>query len=170
MILARYPSARLCLVGANPTTAVRRLAESDPTIEVTGAVPDVRPFLWRSAVAVAPLLVARGVQNKVLEAVAAGLPCVVTPAVYEGLPAAVLPGCVVGADAARFAEALIDLLDQPPDERRAIAARAHLQPLTWASQLAPLPSILADAVARPFDAQASLLPSHAQMEQDRVSS
>src|SRR4029077_21201266 len=55
--------ARLTLAGASPTRAVRRLAEADASIEVTGSVKDIRPFLWRSAVSVAPIFQARGVQN-----------------------------------------------------------------------------------------------------------
>src|SRR6185436_3795466 len=71
------PAARFTIVGRNPTRAVRRLAR-EPEVTVTGAVPDVRPYLARAAVAVAPMRIARGVQNKVLEAMAAGVPVVAT--------------------------------------------------------------------------------------------
>ncbi len=98
-VRATVPQAHLTLVGMGPSPTLRRRA-ADAGVEVTGAVPDVRPYLWRAAVAVAPLETARGVQNKVLEAVAAGLPAVVTPAVFEGLPDAVRPACRVAADAA----------------------------------------------------------------------
>lgn len=148
LVRARYPDARLSLVGSDPSLAVRRLAISNPSIEVTGAVPDVRPYLWRSAVAAAPLLVARGVQNKVLEAVAAALPCVVTPAVQAGLPAEVLPACLVASDVERFSGALIDLLGREPDERRALAARANLGAFAWSARMAALLPIL-EAAARP---------------------
>jgi sugar transferase (PEP-CTERM/EpsH1 system associated) len=146
-VRARHPQARFSLVGSNPTPAVRRLAEQDPSIEVTGTVPDVRPYLWRSAVAVAPLLLARGVQNKVLEAVAAGLPCVITPAVHDGLPEAVLPSCVRAEHPADFADAVIALLNTAPDQRRGIAELADLQALGWDEQLAPVIDIL-DAARR----------------------
>ena len=154
MIRARHSAARLSLVGSDPTAAVRQLAAIDSTIEVTGSVFDVRPHLWRSAVAVAPLLMARGLQNKVLEAVAAGLPCVVTPAVHEGLPADILPGCIAGADAGEFATAVLDLLDRRPAERRAIADRASVASLSWNAQLATLMPIL-NAAARRNVAQLS---------------
>jgi polysaccharide biosynthesis protein PslH len=147
LIRIRRPDARLSLVGSEPTAAVRHLQVADPTIDVTGAVPDVRPYLWRSAVAVAPLFVARGVQNKVLEAVAAGLPCVVTPAVLDGLPHHVLPGCVAARDGDAFAAAVLDLLNRGPAERRAMADRADVRSLTWANQMKSLMPIL-DAVVR----------------------
>jgi hypothetical protein len=105
---------------------------------VTGEVPDVRPFLWESSVAAAPLFVARGVQNKAIEAVAAGLPVVVTPAVYQGLPAAVQRASIEAGDAPAFAAAVCDLFAVAAAERRALAARADLQGLSWREQLSPL--------------------------------
>ena len=143
----RHPSSRLSLVGANPTAAVRRLAEADPSIDVTGTVPDVRPYLWRSALAVAPLRVARGIQNKVLEALAAGLPCVVTRTVEAGLPQEALPGCAVADEPAAFAAAIADLLSLDPARRRACADLADLQPLTWPARLAPLLPLLESAIS-----------------------
>jgi hypothetical protein len=114
---------------------------------VTGAVPDVRPYLWRSAAAVAPLAVARGLQNKVLEAIAAGLPCAVTPAVLEGLPELARPACVTGATAPQFAHTLVDLLKTTPCDRRAKANSARLDSLTWDTQLTPMLDLLCAAAA-----------------------
>ncbi|HWW87772.1 MAG TPA: TIGR03087 family PEP-CTERM/XrtA system glycosyltransferase, partial [Vicinamibacterales bacterium] len=110
LVVKRRPEARLLLVGAYPTARIKRLATQSGRIEVTGEVSDVRPFLWNSAVGVAPLHTARGIQNKVLEAVAAGLPVVVTPVVADGLPNEVLPACVVAGDATGFADAIVDRL------------------------------------------------------------
>ncbi|HLF24666.1 MAG TPA: TIGR03087 family PEP-CTERM/XrtA system glycosyltransferase, partial [Burkholderiales bacterium] len=81
-IRARRPSAKLLIVGADPSPAVRKLGEL-PGVTVTGSVPDVRPYLDRSALMVAPLNIARGTQNKILEAMAAGVP-VVTSGVAAG--------------------------------------------------------------------------------------
>ncbi len=78
------PEATLRLVGRQPVPAVRRLAEV-PGVEVVGQVPDVRPYLNKAAVAVAPLRLARGVQNKVLEAMAASKPVVASPEALVGL-------------------------------------------------------------------------------------
>jgi sugar transferase (PEP-CTERM/EpsH1 system associated) len=82
----RQPDARLYLVGRRPAPAVQRLAEL-PGVEVVGPVPDVRPYLQRAAVAIVPLRIARGVQNKVLEALATGRAAVVSPEALAGLQA-----------------------------------------------------------------------------------
>jgi sugar transferase (PEP-CTERM/EpsH1 system associated) len=135
------PAAHLTLAGASPTAAVRRLAE-DPSIEVTGRVEDMRPYLWRSAVAVAPIFQSRGVQNKVLEAAAAGLPAVVTRTVADGLPDQVLPACRIANSADAFAAAVIELLALTPTARRREAARASLASLGWPARLAPLVAMI----------------------------
>jgi sugar transferase (PEP-CTERM/EpsH1 system associated) len=142
LVRARRPEARLLLVGSDPTARVRRLSVADPSVEVTGAVPDVRPYLWRSAVAAAPLATALGVQNKVLEAVAAGLPVVVTPVVMAGLPAEIAHACVVASSAPEFAASILSLLNRSPIERRALAERAELETLSWHHRLAPAVEIL----------------------------
>jgi glycosyltransferase involved in cell wall biosynthesis len=111
-------------------------------------VTDVRPYLWRAAVAAAPLSTARGIQNKVLEAIASGLPTVVTPAVMDGLPSEVSPACRVAATPEAFASAIVDLLNRTPAARRAVAARADLSALGWSERLAPLDDILEEAAGR----------------------
>lgn len=83
-IRAARPQATLAIVGRNPDAAVRRLA-SIPGVEVFASVPDVRPHLAEATLAVVPLQIARGVQNKVLEAMAMGKPVVTSPGAAEGL-------------------------------------------------------------------------------------
>lgn len=144
-VRVRCPDARLSFVGSNPTAKLIQAVRADGTVEVTGAVPDVRPYLWRAAVSVAPLLLARGIQNKVLEAVAAGLPCIVTPAVSDGLPVEVLPACLVARDAQAFADAVVDVLQRTPAERRGMAKRADVRSLDWKDRLRPLAGILEQA-------------------------
>jgi sugar transferase (PEP-CTERM/EpsH1 system associated) len=151
-VLAKRPDARFIVVGANPTEQIRRLATVNSGIEVTGTVPEVCEYLWDAAISVAPLLTAHGLQNKVLEALAAGLPAVVTRQVVEGLPREVHAGCLVAQSPASFAEATLSLLVMPGTERRALAARACLDALTWDTQLAPLTRILESAcVPAPMD-------------------
>lgn len=81
---ARFADLRFLVVGRAPTAEIRALAET-PGIRVTGEVADVRPYLARAWVFVAPLRIARGVQYKVLEAMAMGLPTVCSPRVFSGL-------------------------------------------------------------------------------------
>ncbi len=79
----------LSIIGANPSTQVKQLAQL-PGVAVTGSVPDVRPFVTRSAVNVAPLRIARGTQNKILEAMAMGVPVVTSEVAARGVDA--VPG------------------------------------------------------------------------------
>jgi sugar transferase (PEP-CTERM/EpsH1 system associated) len=146
-VRAARPDARLQLVGASPSAEVSALASSDTGVVVTGSVEDVKPYLWGAAVAAAPLIVARGIQNKVLEAIAAGLPCVVTKAVAEGLPAAVTPACRTAATAEEFAAAILAALAHDPAARRAAAGRADLGALNWSARLQRLMPLLEQAAA-----------------------
>ena len=147
-VRAERPDAELLLVGSHPARAIRRLHSHENGIEITGMVDDVRPYLWKSAVAIAPLLTARGIQNKVLEAVGAGLPAVVSTQVFEGLPAAVRSACRVGATSEEFARETVNLLALPPTERRRLAGTANMERLSWESQLRPLRDLLTDCARR----------------------
>jgi sugar transferase (PEP-CTERM/EpsH1 system associated) len=144
-VRAARPDARIAIVGAQPSAAVQALAGDD--VLVTGWVPDTRPHLWAAAVAVAPLRRARGVQNKVLEAIAAGVPVAVTPVVSEGLPPEALPAVMVATTATEFARAVVALLGLAPAARRAIAEQASLQRLLWSERLAPVAGLVARAAA-----------------------
>ena len=139
------PDARLLLVGSNPTSQLQRVVAGNRSIELTGTVPDVRPYLWRSAVAAAPLQTSRGIQNKVLEAVAAGLPCVVTPGVRAGLPDEVVPACEVAEAPFAFTDRLVRMLALTPEQRSSQVRSADLEPLRWESRLASLREILSNA-------------------------
>jgi polysaccharide biosynthesis protein PslH len=145
LIRARRPDVRFVIVGSDPAPAIQRLASERDGIEVTGTVADVRPYLWTSAVAVAPLLTARGVQNKVLEAIGAGLPAVVTARVFEGLPVCARRACRQANSDTTFAHETLSLLEMTDDARHEMVARADLHTLSWASQLRGLHGLLADA-------------------------
>lgn len=94
----RFPAARLLVVGSKPVPKVQALAQQ-PGITVTGRVPTTPPYFDRAAVAIAPLRLARGVQNKVLEAMSMGLPVVASPQAAQGL-GAVPDGTLTVADGA----------------------------------------------------------------------
>jgi len=147
-IKANRPDAHFTIVGSDPSASVRRLHSSDRGIEVTGTVDDVQPYLRQAAVAIAPLRTARGVQNKVLEALASGLPTVVTPAVFDGLPVCARGGCTVASSAETYAQRITTLLTMSGRERRRLAAMADLRPLGWDAQLDVLYDVLAAAGAR----------------------
>ena len=108
IIRRSMPDAQLRIVGSNPARAVQDLA-TIPGITITGHVPDVRPYLDDAAVAVAPLRLARGTQNKILEALAMGVPVVATPQAAKGVN--VTPGrdLLVAEDEASFAKQVISL-------------------------------------------------------------
>ena len=142
------PAASLCIAGTAPTSALRRLARRSEGVEVTGHVADVRPYYWDASVFVAPIRLGRGVQNKALDAAAAGLPSVVTSFVHEGLPRDVAPSSRVADDALSFAKAVVELLEKSPEERRAIAGQADLRAMSWSTRLAPLTGILEAAARR----------------------
>lgn len=135
----QHPQASFTIVGRDPAPAVLQLAHQTG-VNVTGSVPDVRPYLRGAALAVCPLLTARGIQNKILEAMAMALPVVATGPALEGIAAE--PGSVIlRADSpAEWLENLQPLLAEPA--RRASlgqAARKHvLQHYSWAAQLQPL--------------------------------
>jgi glycosyltransferase involved in cell wall biosynthesis len=90
------------VVGTNPTRAVQRLA-AKPNIRVTGRVEDVRPYLAHATAAVAPLRIARGIQNKILEAMAMRKPVVATPEAKEGIDAMAGKDVIIASDVKQFA-------------------------------------------------------------------
>ena len=134
----RSPNARFAIVGRAPTPAVRALGRLDG-VTVTGAVDDVRPWLAAADVCVAPLLLARGVQNKVLEAMAMARPVVASPAAAEGIDHG---GHIrVAEDSAAAVCALLD----DPASARTMGERARAQVIrryAWETRLAPLDALL----------------------------
>ncbi len=84
LIRRAVPGARFLIVGRNPSRKVRELAKLDG-VEVTGYVPDVRTYLAQAQVSVAPFSIAAGIQSKILEALAFGLPVVATPRAVQAL-------------------------------------------------------------------------------------
>ena len=149
LVRAQRRDATFTVIGSGTTQEIRDLGVVDPSIRVAGTVPSVQPYLWGSAVAIAPLRIARGVQNKVLEALAAGLPTVVTQAVFEGLPQEARLGCLAADSPVDFAEAVSRLLSITPGDRRRIAAEADLSSLTWDRNLARIQPILESASGAP---------------------
>lgn len=143
LVRAQHLGARFAIVGRAPSDAVRALADL-PGVTVTGAVPDVRPWLAAADAVVAPLLLARGVQNKLLEAMAMARPVVATAAAAEGIDAAAGEHLLVADDPAAFAAALCRLFDDPQAaEMMGRAARTQMiARYAWDARLAPLADML----------------------------
>jgi sugar transferase (PEP-CTERM/EpsH1 system associated) len=137
---AAIPDLRFAIVGRNPAPAIRRLAAA-PGILVTGAVPDVRPWLAAADVVVAPLRLARGVQNKVLEAMAMARPVVASRAAYEGIEAVPGRDLLVAEDAAPHILALL----RDPGRAASLgeSARAQVErAYAWDARMRPLIDLL----------------------------
>lgn len=103
LVKREHPAAEFWIVGSNPTKDVLALG-SVQGIVVKGYVSDIRPYLKHANIAVVPLQLARGVQNKVLEALAMGLPVVATPQALQGLDGSLPRSITSIADAIKFAE------------------------------------------------------------------
>ncbi len=142
-VRARHPDTRFAIVGRRPDPALRALNGHDG-VEVTGEVPDVRPWLTRADVAVAPLRIARGIQNKVLEAMAMARPVIASPQAFGGIDAEPGRELIVADGAEAEADAVCALLADPAGaEAIGQAARARVEArYAWAARLAPLDAML----------------------------
>ena len=140
-IRVAHPNARFAIVGRHPTEAVKALAKQ-PGVTVTGEVADVRGWLAAAAVTVAPLRIARGIKNKVLEAMAMGRPMVASQAAAEGIDHG--DAIRVGATVGEIAEHVIRLLANPvaAAELGAAARQQVIDRYSWAARLAPLDEIM----------------------------
>ncbi|MEM9416115.1 MAG: TIGR03087 family PEP-CTERM/XrtA system glycosyltransferase [Planctomycetota bacterium] len=158
-IRAKVSGARFVIVGKDPGASVRALHKLQG-VRVVGAVPDVRPYLHSAAVSVAPMRIAPGVQNKVLEAMACGRPVVCTPQAARGIDA--VPGehllTAHGADA--FCDTVTALLRDPGRAATiAAAARERVEThYTWHRALAPLVALV-DAPVQQKPAENSAAPT-----------
>jgi len=137
-----WPQVRFYIVGRSPTAAVEALASKQ--VVVTGTVPDVRPYLRNAAVAVAPLRVARGVQNKVLEAMAMGAAVVASQECGTAIDAIPERDFLTAASLEGFVRQVESLL-RDPERSRGIgdAARQRIvQRYSWGAHLATIDGYL----------------------------
>ncbi|HEX8620695.1 MAG TPA: TIGR03087 family PEP-CTERM/XrtA system glycosyltransferase [Allosphingosinicella sp.] len=147
-VMPLLPEARFAIVGRRPAEAVRRLA--GPRVVVTGEVADVRSWLAAADVVAAPLRIARGIQNKVLEAMAMARPVVASPAAFEGIEAEPGRHLLVAGSAEAQAQAIAALLGDP-ERAKAMgrAARARIvEAYRWDARLAALGEIVGLAPRR----------------------
>ena len=126
LLRARRPALKLLIVGADPSPPVRALGEL-PGVTVTGSVPDVRPYIRSSALTVAPLAIARGTQNKILEAMAMGVPVVTSRAAAGGVDADADSHLLVADSTSDIAQAVLRIVENPAERARlALAGRARM--------------------------------------------
>ena len=155
-IRARRPKATLRIIGADPSPAVRKLGDI-PGVTVTGSVPDVRPYLNRAAVMVAPLNIARGTQNKILEAMASGVPVVTSRVAAGGVDAIAGEHFLVADAAEEHAAAVLRILEDR-DERQRLAAAGRERMLShhdWGRSMERLDRIIERCLHRFGDRAAS---------------
>jgi sugar transferase (PEP-CTERM/EpsH1 system associated) len=143
LIRKTAPRAQFRIIGSNPTRAVRDLART-PGISVTGHVPDVRPYLVDAAVAVAPLRIARGTQNKILQFLAMGVPVVTTTDAAKGVGATPGRHFLAADGPEEFAAAVLRLLqDAELREALSVAGREPLKTAhSWPSSMEVLDQLL----------------------------
>jgi sugar transferase (PEP-CTERM/EpsH1 system associated) len=142
--------AALTICGSRPVAAVRRLAKRRG-ITVTGRVPDTRPYMDKAELFVAPMRMARGIQNKLLEALAMGLPCIASCAATRGAAIPEGVGILTADDPENFAERVVCLLrDGAFRAKMAHKARAAVeQNYRWETQLARLDLVVAEVLRQP---------------------
>lgn len=146
IIRQSLPEVEFRIVGSDPVHAIQQLAR-EPGVTVTGHVKDVRPYMEEAAVSVAPLRLARGTQNKILESMAMGVPVVATAQAAKGIHATPGTHLLVGDDEQSFARQVMEILSN--DARRDTLAAAALEHLrgtySWDASMKILDGVLAQA-------------------------
>jgi len=137
----RVATAHFYIVGARPSNAVKQLTQL-AGITVTGTVKDIRPYLAHARVAVAPLRIARGIQNKVLEAMAMARPVVVTPQALDGIRCQAGREVIEAEDAATFADRVCESLLGAAQSVATEARRRVVSDYSWESNLKRFEALL----------------------------
>lgn len=140
----RFPGVQLSIVGSRPSPEVQALAR-EPGVTVTGFVDDPREWLERASVSVAPLRIARGIQNKVLEALAMGLPVVGTTSATQGVEGEAGRDFLLANTVDEQVEAVVSLLENPARAKELGArGRAFVESrYDWDVALRPLDELMA---------------------------
>ncbi len=148
-----HPAANFYIVGSRPTTEVQALAH-ESGVRVTGAVLDTRPYMAHATVAVAPLRIARGIQNKVLEAMAMAKPTVVSEQALEGIEATPGKEILLASDAAAFADQVNRAIAGQVPEMGVAARQRVVNDYSWSRHLRIVEQLLRGSAPTPMDANA----------------
>jgi polysaccharide biosynthesis protein PslH len=146
-IRLKRPSARLYIIGADPPKKIRDLGNI-PGVEVTGSVKDVRPYVQKCAVNVAPINIARGTQNKILESLAMGVPTVASAVAARGVDCVPEEHILSAVSTEGYVDAILRLMADPNERQRfAEAGRARmLSRHSWESSMKRLDQIIIDCI------------------------
>lgn len=157
----QFPDLSFYIVGRNPTRQVQLLAQT-PGVYVTGSVPDVRPYLAKASIAVCPLQIARGVQNKILEAMAMEKPTIASTPALEGLEVEIPKELLLADSPDQWVHAVTQLLTDH-DRRNTLAQQARKcveDRYSWSARMAPLVSICQQLTESEPEPQSQPTPLH----------
>jgi polysaccharide biosynthesis protein PslH len=143
LLRQRSERIQLLIVGADPPESIRKLGQV-PGVTVTGSVPDVRPYVRRSAMTVAPLQIARGTQNKILESMAMGVPVVCSPQAAGGVDIVAGEHALVASTPSEWVDAIVGLMSsRERREQISNAARARiLSHHSWSASMNRLDGLI----------------------------
>ncbi|MDR4515066.1 TIGR03087 family PEP-CTERM/XrtA system glycosyltransferase [Nitrosomonas sp.] len=149
LIQEKIPDTKLYIVGAEPSKKIKALEKINGVV-VTGSVKDVRPYILKTAAMVAPLNIARGTQNKILEAMAMGVPVVSSTLAAGGIDAIAGEHFLTADTPAEYAEKLINLMESAPlREKYAKAGRERmLSNHAWQRSMKKMESLILNCVSR----------------------
>ena len=147
-ILKKKPEAEFFIVGKNPSREVKELTKEINNIHVTGYVSDIMEYLTKAKVAVIPLKIARGIQNKVLEAMAAGVPVVATSAAIEGIDVVIGHNILVADNAKDFSSNILELMENNKLSQKIATNAVNLikEKYAWESKVQDLEELMTKVV------------------------
>jgi len=142
-LIKKYPKLKFYIVGRNPVPSIKRLANFNTII--TGYVDDIRPYYQKATIYIAPLRIARGIQNKILEAMAMAKPVISTSKAFEGIEATPNKDLLLADSEKEFIEKITMLLENPEKRKYlGISARQTIEKnYSWQHNLKILEEILA---------------------------
>lgn len=147
----KFPDTKFLIVGANPTGEVLALAQEDENCIVTGYVEDIRPYMRKAKVFVAPMRVAQGIQNKILEALAMELPVITYPEIASSTGLSENEGVIGARDAEEMAVAIERLMNEE-DLRKKLGKTGResvIEKFSWDNQLKKLDDLVEAVMGEP---------------------
>lgn len=149
-IWQRFPKAQAVIAGKDPPAALQKAAATTPNVQVTGTVPDLRPYLQGATVAVSPILYGAGIQNKVLEAMACGAPAVASAQAASALRAEDGKHLLLARNTEDFTRHLLHLLaDRVRQQCLSVGGRAYVEEFhSWDHITSLLEEIYTEVIER----------------------